>query len=109
MPRANQPLAEYPLMIIEWIDSSRLGAGWIDFDEISDPDPHRCVSVGFLVKESERGKVLVPTVADLEHPENRHVHGGIMIPTCSIVSERRLTVSSSACAPLAERLAVLQP
>jgi hypothetical protein len=109
MPRANQPLAEYPLMIIEWIDSSRLGAGWIDFDEINDPDPHRCVSVGFLVKENERGKVLVPTVADLEHPENRHVHGGIMIPTCSIVSERRLTVSSSACAPLAERLAVLQP
>ena len=83
--------------------------GWIDFDEINDPDPHRCVSVGFLVKENERGKVLVPTVADLEHPENRHVHGGIMIPTCSIVSERRLTVSSSACAPLAERLAVLQP
>lgn len=80
-------------MLIEWVDSSRLGGaggGWLDLDEISDPDPHVCISVGFLVKENERGKILVPTVADVAHADNRHVYGSIMIPKCSIVSERRL-------------------
>jgi hypothetical protein len=81
---------EYPLMLIEWVDSSRLGNGWLDLDEIHDPDPHTCVSVGFLVKENERGKILVPTVADIKNPANRHTHGGIMIPSCSIISERML-------------------
>jgi hypothetical protein len=89
MPR-RYPLSEYPLMLIEWVDSSRLGSGWLDLDEIDDPDPHTCVSVGFLVKENSRGKILVPTVADVKHPENRHTHGGIMMPSCSIVSERKL-------------------
>jgi hypothetical protein len=83
-------VSEYPLLLIEWVDSSRLGSGWIDLDEICDPDPHTCVSVGFLVKENERGKILVPTVADVKHADNRHTHGGIMIPACSIISERRL-------------------
>jgi hypothetical protein len=87
----SYPLArEYPLMLIEWVDSSRLGGGWLDLDEIKEPDPHLCVSVGFLVKENERGKILVPTVADVKNAANRHTHGGIMIPACSIVSERML-------------------
>ncbi len=109
MPEQDMSLlTEYPLMIITWVDSSRLGSGWLDFHEIADPDPHICVSVGFLVKENERGKVLIPTVADIKHPENRHVHGGIMIPACSIISERRLTASSE-CGHPAELLAVPRP
>ena len=83
-------LPEYPLMMIEWVDSSRVGEGWIDLNAIKEPSPSRCVSVGFLVRSNKRGKILIPTVADVEHSENRHSHGGIMIPTCSIVSERRL-------------------
>jgi hypothetical protein len=84
---ANLP---YDLVMIEWVDSSRVGEGWIDLAAIGAPDPSRCVSVGFLVRENERGKILVPTIADVEREENRHTHGGIMIPVCSIISERRL-------------------
>ena len=80
----------FPLMLIEWVDSSRIGGGWVDMDEIEEPDPHRCVSVGFLVRENQRGKILIPTIADVAHPDNQHTHGGIMIPACSILSERRL-------------------
>jgi hypothetical protein len=83
-------IPEYPLMLIEWVDSSRIGEGWLDLDEIGEPDPHTCVSVGFLVKENKRGKILVPTVADIKNSANRHTHGGIMIPICSILSERKL-------------------
>jgi hypothetical protein len=83
-------ISEYPLMLIEWVDSSRLREGWIDLSEIGERDPHTCVSVGFLVKENKLGKILVPTVADVKNAANRHAYGGIMIPVCSILSERRL-------------------
>jgi hypothetical protein len=90
MAASYSGMPEYPLMLIEWVDSSRLGEGWVDFNEIGEPDPHACVSVGFLVKENERGKILIPTVADVKNTGNRHTHGGIMIPACSILSEREL-------------------
>jgi hypothetical protein len=55
-------IAEYPLMLIEWVDSSRLGEGWIDICDIREPDPHTCVSVGFLVKENKLGKILAKNI-----------------------------------------------
>jgi hypothetical protein len=72
------------------VDSSRLGDGWVDLGDVREPEPHRCVSVGYLVKSNRKGKVLIPTIADVEHPENSHAHGGIMIPSCAILSVRRL-------------------
>ena len=62
----------------------------MDLDALNEPEPHRCVSVGYLVKSNKKGKILLPTIADVEHPDNRHSHGGIMIPLCSIKSIRRL-------------------
>jgi hypothetical protein len=90
MSKGYSGIPEYPLVIIEWVDSSRVGDGWVDLEEIGDPDPHTCVSVGFLVKENKNGKILIPTVADVKNITNRHTHGGIMIPPCSILSEREL-------------------
>jgi hypothetical protein len=59
--------------------------------DIEEPDPHRCVSVGFVVRENKRGKVLMPTLADIDHADNTHAHGGIMVPLVSIISERQLS------------------
>ena len=84
------PALPYPLVLVEWLDSSRVGEGWVDLADIAEPNPSKCVSIGFLVRENEKGKVLVPTVADVEHEQNRHTHGGIMIPACSILSQRQL-------------------
>jgi hypothetical protein len=80
----------YDLMIVEWVDASRLNDGWMDLAAIPEPYPHRCVTVGFLVSENERGKILVPTVGDVGHKDNSHAYGGMMIPRSAIVSERRL-------------------
>ena len=75
-----QLLADYPLVLIEWIDASRVcDGGWTDLNDVPSPDPHKCVSVGFLVRDNERGKIIIPTIADVAHPDNRHVYGGIMI------------------------------
>ena len=89
MARPRSPLP-YPLVMIEWVDSSRIGAGWIDPLDIAAPDPSRCVSIGFLVSENQKGKFLIPTVANLEGSHGCPTHGGITIPWWSILSERRL-------------------
>ncbi len=80
----------HPLVVIEWVDASRLSSSWIDYSDIPEPYPHKCLSVGFLISENASGKILVPTIADVEHPDNRHTCGGMLIPRSAIPSERRL-------------------
>lgn len=86
----EKPNTEHPLVMIEWTDASRLSAGWMDYADIPDPYLHRCLSVGFLISENKDGKIIVPTIADVEHPDNRHTYGGMMIPKSAIISEWRL-------------------
>ena len=88
--RKAGPKVGYPLVLIEWTDASRLAVGWMDLAEIPDPYLHRAVTVGFLISENANGKIIVPTIADFEHPDNRHTYGGMLIPKSAILSERRL-------------------
>jgi hypothetical protein len=91
MADRKRPLPQYPLVLVEWVDASRLsGGGWMDWADIPDAYPHNCVTVGFLVSRNKSGVILVPTVGDVDHAENRHTFGGIMIPASAIVRERRL-------------------
>jgi len=80
----------YRLVIIEWVDASRLSDGWIDLSAIPDAYLHRCVTVGFVVSENKDGKILVPTIGDTGHPDNSHTYGGMLIPTRAIISEKTL-------------------
>jgi len=57
---------------------------------IPDPYQHKCVSVGFIVSENEYGKILVPTIGDIEHSENSHTYGGMMIHRNTIISDKVL-------------------
>ena len=90
MSKQKSALVGFPLVLIEWRDASRLNGSWMDWIDIPDPYPHTCISVGFLVGSNKHGRILVPTVGDTEHPDNRHTYGGMMIPQSAIVSERRL-------------------
>ncbi len=80
----------YRLVLIEWIDASRLSDGWMDLSAVPSPYPHRCVSVGFMVARNENATVLVPTIGDVDHTENSHTYGGMMIPQSAIVREQVL-------------------
>lgn len=80
----------YPLLLVEWVDASRLSDGWMDLSEIPDPYRHKYVSVGFLVAENDKGKILVPTIGDVGHPENSHTYGGMLIPASAILREKVL-------------------
>jgi hypothetical protein len=81
----------YRLALIEWVDASRLSDGWMDLNAIPDPYRHACVTVGFVVAENEIAKILVPTIGDVEHRDNSHTYGGMMIPVSAIIAERYLS------------------
>ena len=81
---------EWVLVVIEWVDASRLNDGWIDLKDVPEPYPHKCVTVGYVLSENEHGKILIPTIGDVEHISNSHTYGGMMIPTAAILSERVL-------------------
>jgi hypothetical protein len=80
----------YRLASIKWVDANRLSDGWMDLGAIPDPYRHSCVTVGFVVAENEIAKILVPTIGDIEHWDNSHTYGGMMIPVSAIISERML-------------------
>jgi hypothetical protein len=80
----------YRLILIEWSDASRLSDGWMDLGAVPEAYLHKCVTVGFLVSENNDGKILVPTIGDIEHPNNSHTYGGMLIPRKAILSERVL-------------------
>lgn len=82
---------DYKLVLVEWVDASRLSDSWMDLKDIPEVYPHRCVTVGYVVSENEHGKILVPTIGDTEHAENSHTYGGMMIPAKAILSERTLS------------------
>lgn len=79
----------YPLVLIEWVDSSHVGNGWTSFDDLGHGDDHlTCLSVGFVIRENRASKLLVPNVADIWQPDNLQAHGCILIPKRAIISER---------------------
>lgn len=64
--------------------------GWMDLSAIPNAYAHKCVTVGFVVSETQDAKILVPTIGDVDHPDNSHTYGGMMIPRRAIISERIL-------------------
>jgi hypothetical protein len=92
MARARHPeKMPYRLALIEWVDASRLSDGWMDLAAIPDPYRHACVSVGFVVAENGIAKILVPTIGDVQHRDNSHTYGGMMIPVSAIIAEYDLS------------------
>jgi hypothetical protein len=92
-PRSRQPAyadLPYALVMIEWVDASRLSNSWMGLSAVPEPYLHRCVTVGFLVAENERGKIIVPTVTNLEYDDNKQTYGGMMIPASAVISQRTL-------------------
>lgn len=83
-------LIGHKLVLIEWIDACRLSNGWMDLSDIPEPYSHKCVSVGFLISETDEAKIVVPTIGDISHPANSHTYGGMMIPKSAIISEKEL-------------------
>ena len=69
------------LVMIEWIDSRSPAGQWQKLVELGENDYCKCVSVGFLLKDNKKVKVLAPNMADLDDPNNLQASGIIVIPS----------------------------
>src|SRR4051812_40876859 len=88
-----------PLMLIEWEDSRQPASGWSYLSNLGEPSIVRCVSVGWLVHNGTKVKMLAPNLGDLDD-DNVQASGVIRIPARSVIrmtalEEPSITDSSS--------------
>lgn len=69
----TRPKQKYDLVEVWWDDASALDAGWTD--KVEEPVPQMCLSVGFLIKETDKHVIIA---MDLD-PEGKH-NGRSQIP-----------------------------
>ena len=81
--RRWRPKTAYRLVAVEWEDSQRPLASWQWVDEYSLPAAINCVSVGFLVAETDNAIALAPNLGDIDHKRTQAC-GIIRIPVSSV-------------------------
>ena len=69
----------YPLVIVEW-DDAEGEAGWSDPPE--DLKPTRCISVGFLIKQTE--KLVMIAGCYIQNPEDKQISSTDKIPMAMV-------------------------
>ncbi len=81
------------LVMIEWVDSHS-GRGWQSLGELEEAaEPLYCMSVGWLIKETEQCKVIVPHISGEENGDIiLQGCGDITIPKKAIVKESLIKV-----------------
>jgi hypothetical protein len=80
----------YPLVYIEWDDSYGVGTNWEQIPKnFPKPKRHTCRSVGWLVYDGKKHKVVVP---HLSHPARKHWSGcgDMAIPASAVLKLKRL-------------------
>lgn len=85
---------KYKLVLIEWEDSQLGFQGW---KQVHD-QPHEMplfTSVGFLIHEDERCKVLYPHVKQTEDDDDLSGSGDILIPVSAIKRVFELPIPST--------------
>ena len=77
---------EYRLVYIEWEDSYGCSPDWEDLENCQ-PVPMVCRSVGWLIHDDEKCKVVVPHMNEPDHPNafKRQGCGDMTIPTAAVV------------------------
>lgn len=79
-----------PLVMIEWVDSVLLGAGWRTPEQLEGIAAHSCWSVGFLIKDEKQEKLLAGSVGAYG-TEDEELAAMIVIPACSIIKMTEIT------------------
>lgn len=73
----------YKAVLIEWDDSARPISAWQWVDEYEVPETVQCVSVGFLIAETEGALALAPNLGDVGH-ERVQASGIIRVPRSAV-------------------------
>lgn len=76
-----------PLVLIEWLDSAQPLPGWRHLDDLPELEAVRCLSVGWLVAESDGVKMLAPNLGDVDSSGNAQASGFMRIPSVAITRQ----------------------
>jgi hypothetical protein len=80
-----------PLVLIEWEDSVQPVPDWHPVAAYRNLEILKCVSVGWLICDTQEVKALAPNLADVDDPDNIQASGVIRIPTRAVQRVTRLT------------------
>ena len=74
------------LVLIKWVDSYSVYEHWDFIKDISEPIIIECISVGFVIKETNESILIIPHISG----KNEAGKGGICIPKISITELKQL-------------------
>jgi len=72
------------LVLIEWIDSFGCSPSWTNIEDVTEPDPLLCKSVGWLLVDGERIKVVVRLLVEGTEETTQQGRGDMSIPVACI-------------------------
>lgn len=79
----------YPMLLVEWLDSKASANEWQYLDELTEIEPSRCRTVGFLLQTRKDSIVLAFTTS----PEQ--VLGRLVIPSRAILKKQVLQAGAA--------------
>lgn len=82
--RSARPKTAYKLVMVEWEDSARPISAWQWVEDYQLPETVACLSVGYVIAETEAAIALAPNLGDLAQPKAQAC-GIIRIPRRSII------------------------
>ena len=83
------PIIPYKLVRVVWEDSARPISSWQWIDEYEVPAIVECISVGYLISETENAVALAPNLGDTSR-ERLQASGIIRIPRSAVKKVVRL-------------------
>ena len=78
-----------PLVMVKWLDSVQPVSRWQHLEDVGHPSVVTCVSVGWLISDTDDAKSLAPNMASTD-PDSLQVSGVITIPSRCILKVARL-------------------
>jgi hypothetical protein len=80
---------QFQLVLVEWEDSARPIPAWQWVEDYEIPKTIRCLSVGYLIAETDDAIALAPNLGDIDEPRAQAC-GIIRIPQRAIIKARKL-------------------
>ena len=71
-------------LLVEWIDSAQPIAAWMFLENMPRMEVIECVSVGWLVAETDEVLMLAPNLGDIQSGGSAQASGFIRIPKLAV-------------------------
>lgn len=82
MPKRH-PDVPYRLVLVEWEDSARPISSWEWIDSYELPETVPCVSVGYLIADTDNAIALAPNIGDIGR-EQLQASGILRVPRSAV-------------------------